>query len=343
MGRFGAGLFSGMIRSVLAGSILGALAIMPAQAQTKIAIGTAKDPNLAAQLTIARDKGFFKDVGLDATISDFPSGGDMMAAFVSGSVQMATVGSTPLITLAARPYPIAILAQVSDISGAQQLVVRTDVNAPEELYGKKVGLLKGTAPEAFFNSIIRDYGLDGSKFEIVNLGAADMMQALLRNQIAAAALWEPHSTRLCATGQGKVLISGTRSFIPGKEGPKRVYGDHAVLFTSRDFAREHGDTVRKVIAALARANDYLRTDRKAAAEILAAAFQLTPAQMETILEENDYTLAIDDQMVADMNMLGQFLASLGKIPKDIDAKSWIDPDPLRSVAPDLVRFKRPVL
>ena len=31
--------------------------LLPAAAQTKIAIGTAKDPNLAAQLIIARDKG----------------------------------------------------------------------------------------------------------------------------------------------------------------------------------------------------------------------------------------------------------------------------------------------
>ena len=48
-------------------------------------VGTAKDPNLAAQIVIAREKGFFKDAGLNATISYFPSGGDLMAAIVGAN------------------------------------------------------------------------------------------------------------------------------------------------------------------------------------------------------------------------------------------------------------------
>ena len=38
----------------------------PSFAQTKVIIGTAKDPNLGAQLIIARDKGYFREAGLDA-------------------------------------------------------------------------------------------------------------------------------------------------------------------------------------------------------------------------------------------------------------------------------------
>lgn len=257
-----------MFAAALFGSLVG---LLPAAAQTKIAIGTAKDPNLAAQVIIARDKGFFKEAGLDATISDFPSGGDLMAAFVGGSVQIATAGATPVITLGARPFSIAIVAQVSDISGAQQLLVHEGVNSLEQLYGKKIGVLKGTASEALFNSIVKGYHLDASKFEIVNLGPTEMLQAFVRSQVDAVALWEPHSTRAREAGKGKTLVSGTTSFIPGKEGPRRVYGDHAVLFTSQDFARKDGDTVKKVITALDRANAYLKSNRKEAVEILAKA------------------------------------------------------------------------
>src|SRR4051812_30579010 len=64
------------------------LAAVPAFAQAKVAIGTAKDPNLSAELVIARERGFFKDAGVDAEIKYFPSGGDLMAAFIGGSVQM---------------------------------------------------------------------------------------------------------------------------------------------------------------------------------------------------------------------------------------------------------------
>jgi ABC-type nitrate/sulfonate/bicarbonate transport system substrate-binding protein len=322
--------------AALFGSLVG---LLPAVAQTKIAIGTAKDPNLAAQVIIARDKGFFKEAGLDATISDFPSGGDLMAAFVGGSVQIATAGATPVITLGARPFPIAIVAQVSDISGAQQLLVHEGVNSLEQLYGKKIGVLKGTASEALFNSIVKGYDLDASKFEIVNLGPTEMMEAFVRNQVDAVALWEPHSTRAREAGKGKTLVSGTTSFIPGKEGPRRVYGDHAVLFTTQDFAQKDGDTVKKVITALDRANAYLKSNRKEAVDILAKAFQLTSGQMDHIVDVNDYTLMIDEQMVLDMNKLSSFLAALGKIPKEIDVRSWMSTAALKSVAPDMVKLK----
>lgn len=325
---------------MFAAALFGCLAgLLPAAAQTKIAIGTAKDPNLAAQVIIARDKGFFKEAGLDATISDFPSGGDLMAAFVGGSVQIATAGATPVITLGARPFSIAIVAQVSDISGAQQLLVHEGVNSLEQLYGKKIGVLKGTASEALFNSIVKGYHLDASKFEIVNLGPTEMLQAFVRNQVDAVALWEPHSTRAREAGKGKTLVSGTTSFIPGKEGPRRVYGDHAVLFTSQDFARKDGETVKKVVTALDRANAYLKSNRKEAVEILAKAFQLTPEQMDHIVDVNDYTLLIDEQIVSDMNKLSSFLAALDKIPAEVDVRSWMSTAALKSVAPNMVKLK----
>jgi len=166
-----------------------------------------------------------------------------------------------------------------------------------------------------------------------------MLEAFVRNQVDAVALWEPHSTRAREAGKGKTLVSGTTSFIPGKEGPRRVYGDHAVLFTTQDFAQKDADTVKKVITALDRANAYLKSNRKEAVEILAKAFQLTSGQMDHIVDVNDYTLMIDEQLVLDMNKLSSFLAALDKIPREVDVRSWMSTAALKSVAPDMVKQK----
>src|SRR5262245_48212691 len=126
-----------------------------ADAQTKVAIGTARDPNLGAQIVIAREKGYFRDANLDADIKYFPSGGDLMSAFVGGSVAYGSAGATPVLTIRSRPFPLKIISQISDISGAQQLLVKKSVNSLDALRGKKVGLLRGTASEALFNSIAK--------------------------------------------------------------------------------------------------------------------------------------------------------------------------------------------
>lgn len=311
-----------------------------APAQTKLTLGTAKDPNLSAQIVIARDKGFFTEAGLTAEISYFPSGGDLMAAFVGGSVAMGTAGATPTTTLRSRPYPVVILSRVSDISGAQQILVKKGVTSLEALYGKKVAMLSGTASEALFNSVVEGYGLDAGKFEKVNMGPSEMTQAFAQGSVDAVALWEPHSTRAREAGGGVTLVSGTHSFIPGQEGEKRVYGDHAVFFTSEDFLAREPKTVAKALSALAKANDFIETNREEAIAILAKEFGLTAEQMAAIVDVNRFTLELDGQMVADMNKLAQFLAGLGKISQAVDVRDWIRPEPLKALKPELVNLEQ---
>lgn len=328
------------IRHVAATAVLG-LAVLfagpgAAAAQTKLTLGTAKDPNLSAQIVIAREKGFFAEHGLDVEISYFPSGGDLMAAFVGGSVAMGTAGATPTTTLRSRPFPVVIVARVSDISGAQQILVKRGVTSLEALYDKKIAMLSGTASEALFNSVVQAYGLDGGRFQKVNMGPSEMIQAFAQGAVDAVALWEPHSTRAREVGDGATLVSGTHSFIPGQEAEKRVYGDHAVLFTREDFLAGEPETVGKAIAALAQANDFIETNRDEAIAILAKEFGLNAEQMEAIVGVNRYTLSLDLQMVDDMNKLAEFLAGLGKITQTVEARDWIRPEPLNRLKPDLV-------
>lgn len=311
----------------------------PSFAQTKVIIGTAKDPNLGAQLIIARDKGYFREAGLDAEIKFFPSGGDLMAAFVGGSVHLGSSGATPTTTLRSRPFPMKIVSQISDISGAQQLIVKQNVKSLDELRGKKIGIMRGTASEALFNSIVKGYGLDASKVELVNMGPTEMLQGFVQGVVDAVCLWEPLSTRARKTGGGKVLVSGTQSYIPGKQGPRRVYGDHAILFTTDAFIRDQAQTVRAVLTAVAKANEFIDKSKSEATAILAKEFDFDPVDMAGIMGVNRYTLVLDDELAADLNKLADFLHGLKRIQSPVKAADWIDPAPLKAVRPELVKLK----
>lgn len=306
-----------------------------ADAQTKVVIGTAKDPNLAAQIVVAREKGYFDAVGLEADIKYFPSGGDLLAAFVGGSVQFGSSGSTPTTILRSRPFPLVIVAQISDISGAQQIIAGPDVTHMADLRGKKIGLLKGTASEALFEAVIASQGMTSDQFEVVNLGPAEMVQAFQRRDVDAVALWEPHTTRARKLGNGRTLVSGTTSYFNGEEKAARVYGDHAVLFTSEAYLAENPTTVRMLLDALNQASAYIETNRQDAVAILAREFGLADSEMDDIVSVNDYTLAIDKTMIDDINALAAFLKTRGKIAAVENAGDWIDAEPLRAIAPAL--------
>lgn len=323
------------------GLLLLALAAFPgpSSAQTAVTIGTAKDPNLAAEIVIARDKGFFKAEGLDATVAYFPSGGDLMAAVVGGSISIGSSGSTPLLTLRARPYPIRIIAQMSDISGAVQIVVKRSVKSLADLYGKKFAIMPGTGSEAIFNSFAKAYDFDTSKVTLVNMAPAEMLSSFSRGDVIGFALWEPHTTRARKLFDGKVLVTGTKSDIPGKEGAKRIYADHSMLFATESFIHDKPALVKAVLKALVRAGDFIGSNRDEATRILGKEFGFDTADMTDIMASNRYTLELDDELVKDVNGLGEFLYQKKSIQSKPDARAFIDPEPLRSVRPDLVKLK----
>ena len=165
-----------------AGLVSTAMPLTPAQ--TKLAIGTGKDPNLAAD-AVAAAKGYFREAGVDVDVKYFPSGGDLMTAVVGGSVAMGSSGATPATTLRSRPYPIKVIAQMSDISGAQQIIVKQSLKSLDELHGKKIAIMRGTASEALFNSFVKAYGFDASKAELVNIAPAEMLASFARVSVDA--------------------------------------------------------------------------------------------------------------------------------------------------------------
>jgi ABC-type nitrate/sulfonate/bicarbonate transport system substrate-binding protein len=311
---------------------------LPAAAQTAVSIGTAKDPNLASQIVIAREKGFFKEAGLNATVNYFPSGGDLMAAVVGHSVSIGSSGATPTITLRARPYPIKILSQVADISGAEQIIVKNSIKNLDGLNGKKIAIMKNTGSQALFESFVKAYGFDPGKVELVYMAPTEMVSSFSRGDVDAIAVWEPFATR-ARRMDGKMLVSGTRSEIPGKQGDRRIYGDHSVLFATEAFIHDEPATIKAVLTALARANDFIGSNKGEATSILAKEFGFDTADMSNIMTENRYTLALDDQLVDDNNQLTSFLYGLKIIQSKPDARDWIEPTFLRAVRSQLVTLK----
>lgn len=322
----------------LLGIVMAAL-LVPAQAQTKVTIGTARDPNLGAQIVIAREKGFFREAGLDADIKYFPSGGDLMGAFVGGSVSFGSAGATPVLTIMSRPFPLKILAQMSDISGAQQILVKKSVNNLDGLRGKKIGLLRGTASEAFFTSAAKAYNFDATGAQLVNMGPTEMITTFVRGDVDAVVLWEPHSTKARNLGDGKTLVSGTHSYMNGATAARRVYGDHSVLFATEATLKAQPATARSVVAALHKANQFIASNRSEAVTILAKEYTLEPAEMAAIIDVNQYTLRLDNQLVDDIDSLGEFLFSNKRISNRVRTKDSIDATALRSVSADLIQLR----
>lgn len=313
--------------------------VPPARAADPIAlaIGTSRDPNNGGLLMVAKDMNYFRDSGLNVTLKYFPSGGDLVNAVASQALFIGSGGSVPTTTLRAGGYNAVILAQQADISDAQQIVAQKDVVNPKDLEGKKIGALFGTVSEMLVNSMIQHYHLQRDKITLVNLGPPDQITALLRGDIAAAALWTPWSSQ-AIKGGAHLLVSGLHSYVPGHSGAINLVGDHSLLFASKDWVDKNPAIVTAVLKSLLQAQRFVASDPAKAAEIIGRELQVPQAEMQSMMTHDRFSMAIDAKLVRDMNNLASFLYSNGSLKTPVKAADWIDTGPLRSIAPNMVKW-----
>jgi NitT/TauT family transport system substrate-binding protein len=323
--------------------VMGSTGLAAAQAPERknLDVHTARDAQLASQLVIGQTKGFFRAHGLDVQIKYFTAGSEIPPGMAAGSIVMASAGAPNAISLAANNFPMKVIAQIADISGAQGIVVRPQagIRAPKDLEGKKMGIVKAGPALDLFGKFSRAYGVDQSKITMANMLPPDLLTAFAKGDIDAYAVWEPYLTRGEQLG-GKVLHTGTQSYVPGAEGPKRIFSMACVLFTLESFIKQNPNTTVALLRGLKQAQQFLAgpANTEAVLDILTEPLNIPKADLRKIMARNRYQLQIDQALLDSMDAQTEFLHSIGFLRSAPKARSYVEPRFLREVDPALVRI-----
>jgi len=334
-----------MRRIVLAG-LLAALALGPALGVmatpevAEVALGVSQSPQLAAQVVVAIEQGYFKKEGITPKIIWTPSGREFAEAFAARAVVMGTSGEQPAINLAHRGLPVRVFAQLCEMSDSLGAVVKKDVQKPEDLYGRKVAFFPGTTSELLFQSFVRRYKLDAARMQQFHMDPPESVAAFTRGDVDAIFAWEPNVTRAVKAG-GKVLASGSRSYVPGQEGAHRMAPGHGAFSVSTEFAQKNPQTVRAVLRALVAGNDHLQKPDNipAVAKWMNKQTNMAVDLIEVTMRATRYMVALDPQLLEDMAITQQFMLDKKQISRKVPARELYVLEPLRDVDPKLVTMK----
>ena len=99
-------------RRFLATASAVALGPRPARGETAVKIGTAVlgDYSMAGPVIVARERGFFKDLGLAAEFVPFRGGPDLLKAVMAGEILVGITGSTDILVFREAGSPIKMIA-----------------------------------------------------------------------------------------------------------------------------------------------------------------------------------------------------------------------------------------
>ena len=232
--------------------------------KSQIQLGVGGKPLLYyLPLTIAEQKGFFKDEGLDVTINDFAGGSKSLQALIGGSVDVVAGAYEHTIRMQVKNQPIKAVIELGRYPGIV-LAVREDlkdkVKSVSDLKGMKIGVTApGSSTNNFATYLLHQAGLTDEDVSYIGIGAgASAVAAVMRGEVDAASNLDPTISTLVSNGQAFVLAD-TRT----EAGMKQIFGVEnlpaAVLYTTDSFVAENPETTQALVNALKKALDWLAT------------------------------------------------------------------------------------
>jgi len=119
----------------------------------------------ATAFAVARDRGYYRQEGLDAQLIVMPSALGTQA-LLGGNVKFSTVGGAGLLPIL-RGAPIRFMFTTFN-RPMFWLYSRSDIRSVENLKGKKVGVSSlGSGPDSLLREILKKHGLDGGRDVVI--------------------------------------------------------------------------------------------------------------------------------------------------------------------------------
>lgn len=251
---------------LVAGSaaLLAAPAVLRAQALEKpkatIAVG-GKNLLYYLPLTIAEQRGYFKDEGLDLTIVDFAGGARALQAVVGGSADVVSGAFEHTVNMqhkGQRMRAFVLQGRAPQIVLGINPKTMPDFKTVADLKGKKIGVTApGSSTNVMVNFALAKVGLRPSDVSIVGVGASQGAVAAMRSgQIDAISNLDPVITLLQRSGDLKI-VSDTRVVAEAE----RVFGGPmpaGCLYCPQSFIDRNPNTVQAMANAMVRANKWIQ-------------------------------------------------------------------------------------
>jgi NitT/TauT family transport system substrate-binding protein len=208
---------------------------------------------------LARDLGYFKDMGLDVDLQVIEDSSLYMAAAAAGKLDGSLSTIDEIMKYRSDDFCFKAVYTLDDSYGGDGLLVQNDVSKIQDLKGVQVAMNEGSTSEFWFAYYLKQNGMTPDDVVVSNMSADDAAAAFMAGSIPAAVTWEPNLTLAKKSGKGKVLVDSTA--IPG------VIVD--VVELSCDVIKNQPDDVKALVAGLNKANEYIKSNQEDAYKIMA--------------------------------------------------------------------------
>ena len=234
---------------------------------------------------VAKEKGFFREAGIDAEI--FDATGDYLGSLdlvMAGRLDANLFNLYDVLRRTADGADLQFVI-ISDVSrGGDAVLAKPPIRSVTDLKGARVGLLVGTYQEAILASALDSAHLSLNDVTRVPLSGDPVVNA--RNDVDAIVSWEPLASDIAARGWKRIF--DTSRFRGGV-----TYG----YAFRREYLTRHPLQVQRFVDVWHRATKYIEAHPDEAYGIIARKYGRPPAEVAA-LTKSDVVLGLEENLRA---------------------------------------------
>lgn len=288
----------------------------------------AYDGDVGALEWIAKDKGFFAQVGLNVDVKGYASGKAAMDALQAGQVDVATAAEFVFVSLSPANQQLRILGNICHYRN-KAMLGRKDrgIVTPPDIQGKRVGVTVPSGAEYSLHVFLAQHRLSIRDITPVPLSPKDLVESLVDGRIDAALTWQPHVQSL-EQKMGRLVVT-----FPGDS-----YDQFLLLIAPQEVTGRKASALRKLMAGLLLAEDWVLKHPDDARHYISRRFNLSPDYVSMLWPKMRLTMNFPQELMTALDGEANWLfkrhaAGSAAIP---DYSKLIQPELLRSIRPESV-------
>ena len=296
----------------------------------KITIAIPGEP-LNALLIIARELDLLSREGLDVMVKDEYSSGTgarALEGMLAGDVDVTTSADTAIVFKSFERQDFRIVASHGSSDNDPRIVARKDrgISKLSDLRGKRIGTPKGTTMHFFLHVVLVKNGISEKDALISHKKLEELPSALANAEFDALSVREPYVSEAMKLLGGNAVVFAEPGF----------YVKTLNVVARNSFIKERPDTIKKLLRALLRAEEFARKEPDQAMKIVSNRLKLGQSEMAALRPDLDLRVSLDQRLLVSLEDQARW-AIKNKLTDRTAAPNYLNfiyPDGMEAVRPE---------
>lgn len=254
----------------------------------------------SALLWIAEDMRFFEENSLNLTLRRYDSGAASLDGVINGEADISVGASEfPLVRKAFQNARVQAVGNI-DKGDFIYIVARKDrgIGSVSDLKGKKVGTAIGTAAEFHLGRFLVLHGMTMQDITLVDIKTPEgWVNAVADGNIDAISTAQPYANA------ARDRLGDDAIFWPAQSS-QPVF---SLIISTDDWITQHPKLIERFLTSLAKADEYTAIHPTEARSIVQKRLNLDARYMDTVWQQNQFTLSLDQSLIVAMEDEGRWM------------------------------------